>query len=675
MGDHDVDMQSHEQELRSFMRALLRDVRALEVLLDTNSFEVAGRIGAEQEMFLIDPGGRPASKAAEVLADLDDPRFVTELARFNLEANLTPRNFDGKCLSAMEAEMEEVMTLAEEATARHGCEVLLAGILPTLNQDDLGLHNMSPNPRYRALNDAVKALRGGDFHFRIKGLDELELHHDNVMVEAANTSFQIHFQVDPGSFPMMYNLAQAVAGPVLASAVNSPLLLGKRLWQETRVAVFQQSIDARSKGQAARGHRPRVDFGDNWIRNSVLEIFREDIARFRVVLSSAVEEDSLAALQEGKVPSLKALRLHNGTVYRWNRPCYGISPNGQPHLRIEMRALPAGPSLADEVANAAFFYGLLAALSREVGDISRLMEFDDAKANFFAAARHGMAAQLTWVDGKTYPAPMLICDELLPLARNGLADAGIDSADIDRYMGILDDRVRSGQTGASWATRSWVRLGDRVSTDQRVRTITRAIRRNQSLRQPCHTWVSASASDLSDWHHSFQTVSQFMSTDLFTVRPTDLVDLAASLMTWEHIRHVPVEDDQGHLVGLVSNRSLLRLLSEGRGSPDSDPISVSEIMKKSPVTVTPETRTLHAMELMKEHKVGCLPVLKEGKLVGLVTEHDFIEVAAMLLESQLRKGASPTDEVMDALIGDSEAEESPDEPDTTDATSATTADS
>ena len=639
MGDHDVERGSEEQNLRSFMRALLRDVRALELMLDApvEFFDHAGRIGAEQEMFLVDDAGRPAPKAMEILQDLTDPRFVTELARYNLEANLTPREFDGDCLSRLEGEMDECMAMAELAARKHGAHTFLCGILPTLRQEDLTLSNMAPNPRYFALNDAVRALRGGDFHFRIKGLDELELVHDNVMVESANTSFQIHFQVSPETFAPMYNLAQAVAGPVLASAVNSPLLLGKRLWQETRVAVFQQSIDARSAGQAARGHRPRVDFGERWLKHSVLEIFREDIARFRVVLAANIEEDSLDALAQGRVPTLKALRLHNGTVYRWNRPCYGISANGRPHLRIEMRALPAGPSLADEVSNAAFFYGLLAALSREIGDISTVMDFDDAKSSFFAAARHGLNAQLTWLGGKTYPAPVLILDELLPIARAGLKSANILEADIDRYLGILEDRVRAGQTGSQWALRSMVRLGSTMPLDQRLRSVTCAARKYQEARQPVHTWASASQSDASDWFHSYQTVGQFMTTDLFTVRPSDLVDLAASVMTWEHIRHVPVENDEGQLVGLVSHRSLLRLLADGARDRDAEPITVARIMKATPVTATPETPTLRAMELMREHKVGCLPVLRGGKLVGLVTEKDLIRVAALLLEQHLKQ--------------------------------------
>lgn len=635
MGEHDVSQELDEVRLRSFMQALLRDVRALELMLQTGSFEDGGRIGAEQEMFLVDAAGRPAPKAMEILDGLDDERFVTELARFNLEANLTPRDFEGDCLSKMEQELQECVDVVRRRAEPVGAQVLLTGILSTLRQDHLGLDNMTPNPRYHALNNAVRALKGGSFHFKIKGLDELELQHDNVMVEAANTSFQLHYQVGANVFARMYNLSQAVAAPVLAAAVNSPLLLGRRLWQETRVAVFQQSIDARSQGQQVRGHRPRVDFGERWVNDSVLEIFREDIARFRVVLAAAVEEDSLEVLSKGGVPGLNALRMHNGTVYRWNRPCYGVA-GGKPHLRVEARALPAGPSVLDEMANAAFHFGLLAALGREFDDISKVMSFDDAKSSFFAAARHGLSAQLSWIGGRTFPASELILDELLPSARAGLAAAGIDSGDIDRYLGVLEERVKAQTTGSQWTLKSLENMSDDGTQDQRLRAIAQASVVRQAEGAPVHEWDLATLDEAPDWSQSYRTVGQFMTTDIFTVRPGDLVDLAACLMTWEHIRHVPVEDDEGHIVGLVSHRALLRLMAEGMHGHSSDPITVGSIMRPDPVTVSAETRTLDAIAIMRREKVGCLPVTRDGRLVGIVTERDLVVVAGRLLEQHLQ---------------------------------------
>ena len=257
----------------------------------------------------------------------------------------------------------------------------------------------------------------------------------------------------------LYNLAQAITAPVLAAAVNSPLLFGHRLWQETRLALFQHSTDARSATQQARSHPTRVSFGDSWIDKSVLELFQEQIARFRMIMINEAGENPLSLLARGEIPEFSALRMHNGTVWPWNRACYGVT-NGIAHLRIENRVLPSGPTVLDEIANTAFFTGLMISLPNQYGEVSKVMPFDDAKANFFAAARHGLNAQFKWVDGKTHSASTLILDHLLPLAHQGLKEAGVDPADIDRYLGVIEERVRSGQTGAQWTMKSFRRSED-----------------------------------------------------------------------------------------------------------------------------------------------------------------------------------------------------------------------
>ncbi|MCH9682869.1 MAG: CBS domain-containing protein [Deltaproteobacteria bacterium] len=632
MGDHDVTEQSDEVSQRVFVKALLDDVHALEQMLEQDMFETGiRRIGAEQEMFLVDRTMNPAPVATDVLEHADDPRLTTELARFNLEANLTPYEFKSDCLRRLEREVIEVVHKARVAASKCDADVLLVGILPTLRKSDLGLDNMTPIARYYALNKAMSKLRGGDFHIAIKGLDELETTHDNVMLESCNTSFQIHFQVAPREFARLYNVAQAVTAPVLAAAVNSPLLLGRRLWNETRVALFQRSVDARPSHHQARGLRPRVSFGDAWVRDSVLEIFREDIALFRVVLGQQEYQSSRAELAAGRVPSLQALRLHNGTVYRWNRACYGWSESG-PHLRIENRVLPAGPSIADEMANSAFYFGLMAAITGEYTDIAEVMDFDDAKNNFFAAARHGLDAQFRWVGGETFTASALILDKLLPLAREGLRSSAIDEEDVARYLDIIEQRVRSANTGATWALRSLAGMAPQTSQDQRHRRITRAMLEHQRSGQaPVHTWETCRIEQDEQWREAYRTVGQIMSTQLLTVRPEDLVDLAASMMDWEKIRHVPVEDDEGALVGIISHRAILRLVARGEGL-DRDAVVVKDIMRRDPVSVTPNTTTLAAMKLMRDRAVGSLPVVEDGKLVGIITEHDLIDVSAKLLE-------------------------------------------
>ncbi len=637
MGRHDLPSAFSDDQLRAFMKAILADVHALERMLDEDRFESGTRrIGAEQEMFLIDRSGRAWCGADAMMKKLAHPQFTYELAQFNLECNLRPQVFGGKCLSAMEAELTELLAMARTAAHDMGGGIVLAGILPTLRRSDLTLQSMVQNPRFLALNNAISQVRGGEFQFRIKGVDELEMMHDNVMLESCNTSFQVHFQAGPKEFAKLYNVAQAITAPVLSVSTNSPLLLGRRLWRETRVALFQQSVDARSTAHQLRGRRPRVNFGDHWVRDSVLEIFREDIARFRVVLATDLDEEPEAVLDRGGVPAMTALRLHNGTVYRWNRACYGIS-DGKPHLRIEARAFPAGPTVVDEIANGAFFFGLMAAVSHEFDDVSKLMSFDDAKGNFVAAARLGLQANLTWFHGREYAAQQLVQDVLLPMARQGLQNAKLDEGDIDRYLGVIAERCKRGRTGSRWVLDSLAAMGEKGTKEQRAASLVRAMPVRQAADAPVHTWELADTGEFEGWKESYVQVGQFMTTDLFTVHPEDVVDLAASLMDWRHIRHVPVEDNEGRLVGLVSHRTLLRLVGQGMRGAERTPVAVKDIMIKGPVTVTPATPTLEAIEKMCTNRIGCLPVVEEDRLVGIITERDLIRVAAMLFEKHLRE--------------------------------------
>jgi CBS domain-containing protein len=636
MGEHQVSREQESHRLMAFVKALLGDLQALEGMLDANLFETGvRRIGAEQEMFLVDHGMCPAPIAVEVLNLVQEPRLTTEIARFNLEANATPRVFGPRCLREMEAEITELVNVARAGAKAFGGDVLLTGILPTLRLSDLGLDNMTPQTRYLELNDSLSRLRGGAFHVYIKGLDEMQLTHDNIMLESCNTSFQIHLQVWPSEFARLYNLAQAVTAPLMAAAVNSPLLLGNRLWHETRVALFQHSVDERSDTRQIRRHPSRVSFGESWVSQSVLEVFREDIARFRVILTADPIEDAPAMLAAGRIPKLPALRVHNGTVWRWNRPCYGVG-NGLPQLRIENRVLPAGPTILDEVANAAFFYGMMEALADEYGDIARVMSFDDAKANFFAAARFGLKAQFTWVGNHVYTAAALILDHLLPLARRALKNVGVEIEDIDRYLGTIEERVRSDQTGAQWALRSLARMNGRGTPETRQRALSRAMLAHQQSGEPVHSWELAELRANDDLQDNYRIVGQFMTTDLFTVRPDDLVDLAASLMDWRHVRHVPVEDDEGRLVGVLSHRDLLRVFARAFATRDLEPVPVRQIMKCSPISVAPDTSTLEAMEIMQRNRIGCLPVVEGERLVGIVTAHDFLAVSAQLLETRLK---------------------------------------
>jgi CBS domain-containing protein len=620
-------------ERRANTAALLEDLQALEVLLAEGRIETGiRRIGADLEMFLVDGAMHPAPVGPEVRSDIGDPRITGELARFNLEANATPLAFSGTCLSEMHRELRELVSLVRGGASSHGADVVLSGLLPTLAQSDLGLENMTPAPRYATLNKSLVALRNGPFRIDIRGQDEFSASCDSVMMESSNCSFQLHLQVDPGYFATLYNTAQLITAPVLAAAVNSPLCFGRRVWHENRIALFQGAVDSRSTLQKTRGTPPRVGFGSHWLEDGVLEILREQVARFRLMMPTLGEERSLEIAKAGGVPELFALRGHNGTVWSWNRACYGVF-DGKAHLRIENRALPSGPSLVDMVANAALYYGLMAAIPEEFADIPASFSFDDAKANFFASAREGLDAHFAWFGSTPISASELLKEQLIPLARQGLISVGVDATEANSYLDIVQERVERRQTGSSWVLGALAQSDASKPFDIRARALTAHMLREQYRDNPVHRWGKCTTSI--DFTESYKRVEHFMVTDLFTVGSEDLLDLAASLMDWRRIKHVPVEDEDGHLVGLITHRTLLRQLSKDT-SAQSSTLAVKDVMTPSPITVSPKTATLEALRLMREHRIGCLPVVKDAKLVGLITQTDLLDIASGLLEAHLK---------------------------------------
>ncbi len=640
MGEKNVvDAEGEAGAIRAFSKRLLRDLRALERMLKEERFEKGvRRIGAEQEVFIVDRHMRPAPSILEMLKILNDPQhFTTEVARFNLEMNLDPVVFGGTCLSQMERQLDELLGRTRTAAATLGNEIVLTGILPTIRKSDLGLDNMTPIPRYFALNKAMTRLRGEDYAIQLKGVDELNLKHDSVMVESCNCSFQAHFQVAPQEFAKFYNVAQVAASYVLAAAVNSPMLMGRRLWNETRIALFQQSVDTRAAGTSMREAMPRVDFGREWVRQSVVELYEEAIARFRILIATEAEEDPFDVLDRGAIPELKALRLHNGTIYRWNRACYGVM-GGLPHLRIELRVLPSGPTVVDEIANSAFWYGLIAGMESQLGDVTKHMSFDDARQNFFAAARSGLGASLVWLDGEVLPAQQLLKDRLIPLARKGLTDRGVDPADAKRYLDIVEERVVTGRTGARWMLSSMASMAHQGTQPERLTALTAATISRQISGEPVARWEPARLEEAGGWQANYLKVEQMMATDFVTVREDDAAELVANLMVYENARHVPVEDAHGQLAGLVSYRALLRLLAGGQTTVEAgESTPISQIMKRDPLTIGPDAPTLEAITLMRTRGVGCLPVVKDGRLVGMVTARSLMGIVAKLLEEKMQE--------------------------------------
>ncbi len=640
MGFQKVTTLENQSEMLLFVRRLLDDVQAFEYMLENGWFEDdIVRIGAEQEMCLVNNKTyKPATINMEVLARLTDaPWCVTELARFNLETNLSPREFTGDCLKQLEEENLRYLARIQEVLNEFDASIVLCGVLPTLRKHDLDMHNLTPVDRYYALMAAIqKNLLGTAFELRIEGVDELLVKHESPLLEACNTSFQVHLQVAPKEFVKMYNIAQALAGPTVAVAANSPLVFGRRLWAESRIALFQQSLDTRTTSDHMRERLPRVNFGSGWLTGDITEIYKEDISRFRVLLAGKIEEDSLQMVMENKVPKLRALQIHNSTVYRWNRPCYGISPNGKPHLRIENRVMPAGPTVVDATANAAFWLGAMVGMGLHYPDITRELSFDDVRDNFIKAAKFGIDSTFNWIGDRKIHAPELILKELLPLAKEGLKYRKVSSSDISKYLGIIEARAKAHKTGARWALRSYTALKHQVTNDEAVSCLTAAMIKNQQQNQPVHTWKETTAEDLIDWHPSKLKVEEFMSTDLFTVQRDDLIELVAEIMNWRRIRYMPVENAKGELVGLVSSRMLLRHFARNNRLKSNELTTVKEIMVERPITATPETTILEAMKIMQQNRIGCLPIVKGKELVGIITEMDFLRITARLMEKMDR---------------------------------------
>lgn len=629
MGDLNVKSVSNKKEIQAFSQHLINDVRALEIMLENNWFETdVTRIGAEQELCLVDNHLRPASISMELLEKANNPDYVNEIAQYNLEINFAPHVFEKNCLSQLETDITHHLGIVRQLANDLGADVVLAGILPTIRKFDLDLENLTPYERYSALLNAIGKLRGKAYELKINGIDELNIKLDSAFIEGCNTGFQVHLQVTPDDFVPKYNISQAVAAPVMAVSANSPILFGKRLWKESRIALFQQSIDTRTSSDHLRERSPRVTFGNSWLQGSILEVYKEDIMRFRVLLHSAIDEDSLDLVKNGITPKLKALTTHNSTVYRWNRACYGHQGE-KPHLRIENRILPAGPTPVDEMANAAFWLGLMNKLGDVYGDVTKVMDFDDARSNFLASARNGLDTRFNWFDKKKYHASDLIKEELLPIAKEGLQKVNINAADIDKYLGIIGERAETAKTGAQWMLHSFSKLKERTGKEEALTAITAAMAVKQREGNPVHTWDLAEIRDIENWTPSKLIVEEFMTTDLFTVQKDDLLEMVTEMMDWRNLRNVPVEDDKGNLVGLVTQRIILRhLLKNGKSEKDL----VKDTMLKTPVSISPDESIQTAIKLMDEHKISCLPVVKEKKLVGIITDSNFMDISKSLLK-------------------------------------------
>ena len=444
--------------------------------------------GLEIELNLVDPSFEPAMCNEEVLANLADPAFQTELGQFNLELNVRPRLIEGRGFADYEADLTTRLARAEERAVKSDASIIMIGILPTLTAKHLVPENLSADERYRLLNEQIAAARGEEFWLDIRGAERLQARSDSIAPEAACTSLQFHLQVSPDSFANYWNAAQAIAGVQVALGANSPFLYGRQLWAETRIALFQQSTDTRSDELKAQGVRPRVWFGERWV-TSIFDLFEENVRYFPPLLPICDDEDPVEVLRTGGVPRLAELRLHNGTVYRWNRPVYDIMA-GRPHLRVENRVLPAGPTVVDMLANAAFYFGVTRELAEADRPIWSQHTFGAAEENFHAGARRGMAATVYWPRLGEVPVTELVLDVLLEKAYAGLDRFDVSPTDRDRLLGIIEQRCLARRNGAVWQTETVRRAEQRRGLD-RSAALHEMLRRYGELQrtnEPVHTW-------------------------------------------------------------------------------------------------------------------------------------------------------------------------------------------
>ena len=482
---HTSYSRAHRQQYRHKVEQCL-DV--FETMLAESSFEFDRPLtGMEIECNLVDGDYQPAMQNQEVLAAIADPAYQTELGAYNIEFNVPPRPLPGRTALELEAEIRDSLNAAESKASSDGAHIVMIGILPTLMPEDLTGGWMSPSMRYQALNDSIFTARGEDILIDIVGAERLTVQAETIAPESACTSMQLHLQVSPADFANNWNAAQVLAGPQLALGANSPYFFGHQLWAETRIELFAQATDTRPEELKAQGVRPRVWFGERWI-TSIFDLFEENVRYFPTLLPELSDEDPAAELAAGRTPTLQDLRLHNGTVYRWNRPVYDVV-NGRPHLRVENRVLPAGPTVVDMMANAAFYYGLLRTLAEEDRPLWTKLSFTAAHDNFLEAARNGMAARLYWPGLGEVTADELVLRQLLPMADEGLRRWKVAAEVRDRYLSVIEGRAKTGRNGAAWQVSTVTALEARGL--DRPTALAEMLRRYCELmhsNSPVHTW-------------------------------------------------------------------------------------------------------------------------------------------------------------------------------------------
>lgn len=617
MGDLNVrPIKDKNDRLKMYSHAL-QDLRVFQKMWDERKFEEENiKVGAEQELCIVDNEFQPSKSGIQLLDSITDPHYTNELGLYNLEVNLDPEKLEYNCFSSIEEKLIYLLDRGRVAADRIGENILMAGILPTLTKEHLNFNYMTPIPRYKTLSEMLYNIRGGEFEIYIQGVDDLIDALGSVLFEACNTSFQVHLQIKPSEFVDKFNWAQMISGPVLSACVNSPMLFGRELWAETRIALFKQSLDTRNSKNHMRKKIPRVYFGNEWLRDSPINLWKNELIRFPLILTSDDLRNTEELYANGHTPDLRAIRLHNGTTYTWNRLCYGTGK--KPHLRIECRYLPAGPSAIDEIANFAFWTGLMNNVPSEWNKKLESLQFKEVKNNFLMAARTGLNTVFDWF-GEHISAQELILDKLLPLSKLGLESLNIDEQDIEKYLRVIQKRVEKEQTGSDWIVKSYRKNSKKQKANIANRALVSSMIDYQKDNVPVSEWKCQS------FHRIYQStkeknnirVKHLMATDLYSVSQETSLELIKSIFDWKKIRHLPIENNKGEVVGLITDGMISKA---ARTNPNAQ--FAEDLMLTDVIFANKEMEINEFKQYLKKINLKGLPVCYHKKLIGMITETD-----------------------------------------------------
>ncbi|MBK8621018.1 MAG: CBS domain-containing protein [Saprospiraceae bacterium] len=616
MGSFAITQIENLSQRNVFYRQIFEDIEAFDRLLAEGAIDKNDQtFGVEQELCFINHLGEPENVALKVLEQLKEPQFTNELALFNMEINLDPQSIKGKGIQKMADQLYHLTEKAGKAARKVDSAIFLAGILPTITSEHLTFDSMTPVDRYKVLSQELLKLRGKKFEIFLQGVDELHVKLDTILFEACNTSFQMHLQINPDKFAHYYNWAQMISGPLLSVCTNSPLLFGKELWSENRIALFKQSLDTRIHYNHYREKVSRVYFGDQWLRESPSYLWKNEVARFPLVFRGEGFPAAKDEIKEGLKPSLRSVRLHTGTTYTWNRLCYGVDRN-QAHIRIECRYIPAGPTIKDEIANLVFWLGLMKAAKYQEEDIFDKTNFSSVKNNFYQAARYGILSEFDFF-GKNLPAVVLCENTLIPLASRALKEEGMDPDLVDKHLKVIADRVTKNQTGATWMVENHRKLLSRFKPSLISKILVTTSLEYQKKDVPVSEWQPIVEDKL---HYFFQqhfdalTAKDVMSNKIQTVSTEATVAFAFHIMEWQDFRHLVVEDNKDRFIGLVCR-------SDIEQHQDSEE-SIIQFIHEGVKLVETTTPLTEIQNYLAEAPDKAVIVIRNLKTVGIITEND-----------------------------------------------------